>query len=191
MTLNEWVVLGDVGTSSKTMWAAITGAVTNGSKGGHFDVPYDWDDFSRCYKLVRDCHLLNDDLQKVSNVFPWWKPFIDNWGKLCNMYESGSPMFGYIQSLEKESRIIDGWVESSPGRWERKQAIGKTLKSPWYAECSVCGQIYKDHSGSTPCCGAISYLVETPIEHITADKPLCEETKAKIKLMADKAFENK
>ncbi|MCB0374546.1 MAG: hypothetical protein KDD04_01355 [Sinomicrobium sp.] len=47
MTLNEWIINGETGISSKTMWAAITGTVTAGRKGYGFDVPHDPDDFRR------------------------------------------------------------------------------------------------------------------------------------------------
>ncbi|MDD3041015.1 hypothetical protein [Bacteroides sp.] len=33
-------------------------------------------------------------------------------------------------------------------------------KLPMISKCAVCGQIYKDHAGSTPCCGAVSYLAD-------------------------------
>lgn len=26
--------------------------------------------------------------------------------------------------------------------------------------CDVCGQIYEDHAGSTPCCGSIAYVLD-------------------------------
>lgn len=123
MTVLSWVVLGETGTSSKTMWAAITGAVSDGDKGWNFDVPCDTDDFSRCYKLYKECNLTKSDLQKVSTVFPWWKPFIDNWETLCTMYESRTPMFEYISGLENESRRINGWVETSPGHWRKQKKI--------------------------------------------------------------------
>lgn len=121
MTLLEWIVTGEVGTSSKTMWSAITGAVSGGDKGFYFDVPYDEDDFSRCYKLYKSCNLTKEDLQKVSTVFSWWKPFIDNWDMLCELYEKDKPMYEYVQGLEKESNILAGWLEISPGHWRYKK----------------------------------------------------------------------
>ena len=118
MTLLQWIVFGETGVSSKTMWAALLGVVTDGNKGGLFDVPHDKDDFKRCYKLYNECGLSKTDLEKVSTVFPWWKPFIENWETLCEMCQAGSQMHEYISKLELESRNIAGWVEVEPGHWK-------------------------------------------------------------------------
>lgn len=29
------------------------------------------------------------------------------------------------------------------------------------SECAVCGQIYKNWAGSTPCCGSVAFIVES------------------------------
>lgn len=120
MNLDEWIIYGEIGISSKTMWAAITGIVTGGSMRFDFNVPHDSDDFSRCYKLWKQCGITAEQLNRVSTVFPWWKPFIDNWDKLVSMFENKEPMYEYIQTLEYESMILDGWVEISKGSWTRK-----------------------------------------------------------------------
>ena len=79
MTLLEWITTGEVGISSKTMWAAIMGTFPLGhGKGWDFDVPHDGDDFRRCLELVNKCQLGKKDLQKVKNSVPWFAPFIDN-----------------------------------------------------------------------------------------------------------------
>jgi hypothetical protein len=110
MTLNEWIVNGSVGISSKTIWAVLQGIETNGDK------PYDPDDFSRCYKLVKECNILQEDLEKVARTLPYWKPYIDNWEKLTEMYEQNDKenwvnskkigMYELMQRLRTESDLI-------------------------------------------------------------------------------------
>lgn len=77
----EWIGCHRVGISSKTMWCAIMGVECDKA-----DVPYDADDFSRCYDLYKFGELTPDDLQKVANKYPYWRPIIDQWDELCEMY---------------------------------------------------------------------------------------------------------
>jgi hypothetical protein len=110
VTLNEWIVQGEVGISSKTMWAALQNIEYNGNK------PYDPDDFSRCFKFYMLCRLTKDDLEKIAIKLPYWKPYIDNWEELSRMYslnvvnnwktseEIG--MYEFMSKLEKESDKI-------------------------------------------------------------------------------------
>lgn len=104
MTLNEWIIFGEVGASSKTIWGVVTGALNReSSKRYRPCIPYDRDDFGRCYKLYVECNLKEADLQKVKEVFPVWTPFIDNWSKLASMYETGENMYEYIKTLVRQS----------------------------------------------------------------------------------------
>lgn len=133
MTQNEWIISWETGVSSKTMWAAINGvakrdgAHTKGThtKGGKYDVPYDPSDLKRCVDYLLKTGLSDSDLIKVKEVFPWYAPFIDNWGKLMTTYylelhKGVMPeTYDYIQKLEKEAKMLDGWVEVSPGSWRR------------------------------------------------------------------------
>lgn len=108
MKLTEWIVYGNVGVSSKTMWSAIMNiAKPNERKGWTFDVPYDSDDFSRCYELYTECQLGQIELEKIKQVFPWWGPFIDDWEKLCVMFLNKEPMYYYIKKLVVKSFEID------------------------------------------------------------------------------------
>lgn len=126
MTLNEWIVKGEVGISSKTMWAAITGAVTTGDKGWKFDVPHDPDDFRRCLKFVTDCGIDDEQMLLVKNVFPWFAPFIDNWGKMLKLWIEESPkgrcpkLYDYMQDLENQSMILTGFVRDGKRSWEKE-----------------------------------------------------------------------
>lgn len=35
-------------------------------------------------------------------------------------------------------------------------------RSPWLAECELCGIRYPNHAGSTPCCGSVAFIVTDP-----------------------------
>lgn len=127
MNLDEWIIKGEVGTSSKTIWVVMKGIETIERKLNSFegyDIPYDPDDFKRCYYLVSECDL-KSRLNEVVRIFPAWKPYIDNWDKLESMIieqlkiRKPNGMYEFMRELEKKSKIIDGWVETSPGSWQR------------------------------------------------------------------------
>lgn len=110
MKLNEWIINGDVGVSSKTMWSVLQGIEYAGDK------PYDPDDFSRCYKFVKECNITKQELKNISKTLPYWKPYIDNWDKLTEMYEQNVNenwvnykqigMFEFMKELRVESDLI-------------------------------------------------------------------------------------
>jgi hypothetical protein len=111
MTLNEWIINGSVGQSSKTIWSVLQGVkMNNGNK------PYDPCDFGRCYELVNQCNILREDLKRVSRRLPYWKPYVDNWEKLTEMYEQNEKenwmnsksigMYDLMKKLRAESDLI-------------------------------------------------------------------------------------
>lgn len=82
MTLDEWIVNGNTGRSSLTMWSAIKGVdILRPAR------PYDRSDFIRCYGLIDHCNISSEKLNTVAEKYPFWQPFIDNWSKLVEMYE--------------------------------------------------------------------------------------------------------
>ena len=117
MTLNEWIIFGETGISSKTMWAAIMGVGSDKYLRGKFDVPHDKADFGRCYKLVKYCNLNKSDLEKVKTAFPWFAPFIDYWDTLVDLYENNREMYEYMEALVDESRILGGWKKIDNQCW--------------------------------------------------------------------------
>jgi hypothetical protein len=123
MNLTEWIVQGEVGVSSKTMWAALMGVFPKAAgKGFTWDVPHDPDDFRRCMQFVEACQITMEQLQKIKEIVPWFAPIIDNWGQLVTMYVShgNAELYNRLQELEKEAMILDGWIEKSPGYWIRE-----------------------------------------------------------------------
>ena len=127
MTLNEWIINGEVGTSSKTMWAARSGAVqANPRMGVGLNIPFDPDDFRRCKLFVDQCGLDADDLTVIKVIVPWFGPYIDNWDELVGLYEEEKPngscpkLYERMNVLRDEAMRIDGWKQSGPGSWTRE-----------------------------------------------------------------------
>ena len=133
MTLNEWIANGEVGTSSKTMWCALQGIPFRNA-----DVPHDPDDFIRCYKLyivVSEFRSIGA-FDRITAIYPWWKPYLDSWRELERMYckaiakgESTMPeLYAFMEQLYAKSceirypdaeisKRVDGTIRSihSPG----------------------------------------------------------------------------
>lgn len=96
MKPNEWIIEGDVGVSSRTIWAVMTGIVAKPRQcDRHYDTPSDPDDFSRCYKLLCLFPEWKARLPKVAKIFTKWMPYIREWDKLCEMYRQ------WVIDLEK------------------------------------------------------------------------------------------
>ena len=113
------------------MWAVLNGVnMSHARKGGRFDVPYDSADFGRCYDYVKKCAVTFAQLQLIGSVLKWFSPFIENWETLCEMYEKQMiqpskerthELYNFIQDLEKQSRLLDGWVDCGGGMWKRER----------------------------------------------------------------------
>jgi len=146
-TPNQWIVFGEVGTSSKTIWAVLTNAVISYVGDWNFDAPHDMDDFSRCYKLIQLFPEWRQRLPEVARIFPIWVPFVREWDKLCELcrewtlaraiyeetrykhprkakqawHEIWDSTFTFVQQLRFEGMRLDGWVEDSPGCWHKEK----------------------------------------------------------------------
>ena len=85
MTPLRWMMSGDTGISSET----ILSVMTDTPMSGHFgpDVPYDPSDFGRCYRLLNHFPEWKSRLHEVCEKHPKWKPLIDCWGELTELYE--------------------------------------------------------------------------------------------------------
>ncbi len=135
MKPEQWIVNGEVGTSSKTIWAVMQDAVIKDSPraGWDYGVPHDPDDFSRCWKLLILFPQWRRRLSEVAQVFPSWIGFIREWDKLEKMYLKNltdkpegfgysKEMYNLMQQLEDEGRLADGWVQTAPGSWQRSKS---------------------------------------------------------------------
>lgn len=153
MEPNEWIIEGEVGTSSKTIWAVMMGIVkTPKSCGGNYDTPRDPDDFSRCYKLLKLFPQWESRIDEVGVMFPKWQPFCREWDKLTKMFEQSlidyskyeyaqseyyskkphskkprwedfntTKMYDFMQTLNNEGLVLDGWVKDSPYSWHKNE----------------------------------------------------------------------
>lgn len=77
-----WIDYGHVGSSSKTMWSCLMG-----NPKFPVNIPYDPDDFSRCYKLLEAVPEWKLELHKLKPLSKEWSNLVDNWDKLTEMYE--------------------------------------------------------------------------------------------------------
>lgn len=99
--LLKWIVGNRTGVSSITMWTAVMNVDISDISIHRFDTPSDCDDFARCLNLYNECELTQDDLAKVSAMFPEWNGIVDNWQTLTDMYnrKDYSCFYKYIKSL--------------------------------------------------------------------------------------------
>lgn len=118
----EWIGCHRVGISSRTMWCAIMGV-----KCYKADTPRDADDFSRCYDLYKFCELTPADLQKVANRYPYWRPIIDQWDELCEMYvaKNYSGVNERLNAMFDEIMELKGYTKIRKGHYEKKTDKGK------------------------------------------------------------------
>jgi hypothetical protein len=77
-----WLNNGHVGLSSKTMWNCLMG-----NKRFPIDIPWDPDDFGRCYKLLETVPEWKIRLHEVAKLSPVWSRLVTNWDKLNEYYE--------------------------------------------------------------------------------------------------------
>ena len=136
MTPEEWIIEGEVGTSSKTIWAVMMGVVKEKREcNWDYDTPKDPDDFKRCWKLIMSIPEWRPRLPEVAAIFSKWIPFIREWNKLETMlkdwlinneaywelpyakrkhYQFTDGIYDFMQKLDKEAMILDGWIEDAP-----------------------------------------------------------------------------
>lgn len=78
----DWLAGGDTGTSSETMFSAITGIPVK-----YHDTPGDIADVGRCVRMLRQLTDLRPQLEKVIIKHKEWMPFIDCWKELERRYD--------------------------------------------------------------------------------------------------------
>jgi len=91
----QWIISDDTGISSKVIWAVMMGVKPN-----NVSTPSDNSDFGRCYRLLKlmpEWEKRLNELKKVKysyhllNDNSWhrnlWTKFVDNYTKLCALWE--------------------------------------------------------------------------------------------------------
>ena len=106
-TAQEWLLKGDRGISSETIFGAVTGLWINSSK----YPPADPGDFYRCYKLIKQVPEWKEELHKVSELSKTWKNVIDNWEKLSEL-------------LEEQIEWRDKGISASNGMYDFMKQLG-------------------------------------------------------------------
>ena len=93
-----WMLMGEKGISSKTIWAVCADVETSNplfvqlSKSGwniFGDTPNDPNEFRKCYLLLRLIPEWRERFPRVSVPFPAWRPFVENWDELTEIFETG------------------------------------------------------------------------------------------------------
>lgn len=79
----RWLRGYDTGTSSLTIYEAMTGT----KSGGGGSAPLDADDFGRCYRLLKIMPEWRTRLKEVSDKHPAWRPIVARWDELEQAYE--------------------------------------------------------------------------------------------------------
>lgn len=119
----QWIGTHHVGISSRTMWCALMGVASSETPSYYgFDVPHDWDDFSRCYDLVVYGEVTKEELQVVIEAFPFYKPIIDRWDELVEAYLSpgGKGVYRILDSVYSEVMGLKGYVNLGGGLYSKQ-----------------------------------------------------------------------
>lgn len=130
MTPTDWLLSGDTGISSETICAVMVGATAR-----RVDIPYDTDDFGRCYRLLTLFPEWRARLPEVAKRFPKWGPMVMAWDELTSLYErlcdpdgrytwasnkeAAKTINERMRALADDCRIADGWKRTGPGSWEK------------------------------------------------------------------------
>lgn len=84
---NWWLMNGEHGISSKTIFKYLYGYDGGEIKIQFEDTPCDPDDFRRCYLLLKAVPQWKMKLHLMKPVSPTWSKLVDNWDKLTVMLE--------------------------------------------------------------------------------------------------------
>lgn len=105
----EWICSSNTGISSRTMWIAIMDlSPKNSELSFHTDTPSDVFDFERCFNLVKYAEINSKDLDKVSNVFPYFTPIIKAWNELSKAYidKDISKFYEIFEKCKNEEKLL-------------------------------------------------------------------------------------
>jgi hypothetical protein len=78
----DWLLGRDTGISSKTMlYMHVIGKYPD-----YGDIPYDPDDFGRCYRLIQQFPEIKKSFPKICMISESWKRLIFEWQELETLY---------------------------------------------------------------------------------------------------------
>lgn len=108
----DWVIGGDTGLSSLTIWGVMMGAKVSTKNLWRVQPPFDAADFGRCHRLLKLMPEWRERLHEVSDQLPEWKPYVDAWGKLTDLFVKAArtgnygPLFDRLDRLKDKSGTI-------------------------------------------------------------------------------------
>lgn len=88
LTKENWILSGEVGISSKTIWAHFTMNL----EPQHTFAPSDPSDFLRCYWLLQLAPEWRARIGELGTRYPGWKPLTDAWDELEVMLVKAWPL---------------------------------------------------------------------------------------------------
>jgi len=97
-----WLQHGERGQSSKSIFAKLS---VTGLKEATCNYPYDPDDFSRCYALLKIVPEFRAELHKMKEEGGVWSDYVDNWDNMTEMYENkDTGMYGFMQTILEKNK---------------------------------------------------------------------------------------
>ena len=114
----EWIVNGEVGASSRTMFAALLGVPCEEP-----EFPHNAEDFRRCYLFAQKAKLTRVDLDMICKRFPWWSNIRDIWYQLETLlgYKQYDDIYNLINEPARFGRLMlgaHGMVRMADGTWK-------------------------------------------------------------------------
>lgn len=100
----NWLSGNDTGLSSKTIMGAFLGTQVDSP-----DMPWDADDFGRCYRLLKLFPEWRNKLHVVSEKYPAFTPAERVWDLVETLYETGD--YHLCHKVLQESR--KKWIDES------------------------------------------------------------------------------
>ena len=101
---DEWANGRDTGTSSLTIYSAITGQPSHHKR---YDVQHDPADFGRCYRLLKLFPAWREKLRETVKICPEWEPFVEAWDELTALYEQ-ELLTGTAPQLYDKIKVLEG-----------------------------------------------------------------------------------
>ena len=88
----QWLRGTETGSSSRTIFSVLCRPdLRHAAVAGDFrpDIPYDPDDFGRCYRLVK-LFKWQDRLPEVAKVHSRWAPYVGRWDELASLFQEAN-----------------------------------------------------------------------------------------------------
>lgn len=112
---DDWIVNGNVGQSSLTIWSVIKGITKTAPT-----IPRDFSDFERCYLLLKGLpiEMQHGLIGMVADKYPIWKPFYQHWTVMVECYENKE-----YNKVQNEIAFLNAKSNS--------YKLGKEMKKQW------------------------------------------------------------